>query len=279
MVLSYIQAEPIIQAIKSGESQVETSLDLNLSRTTINIVWQGVVLPDGQKLNLKQLEKIVKKDNKCFLIQDNEIIPIQEFSETTEWMRTLYPTESAPTTLVSGIHMHRIKDVTPWEHARLMVKALGFMDGKKVLDTATGLGYTAIQAAQRADHVITVEIDPSAIEIAKLNPWSQKLFDNPKIILIVGNFLEEIEKFDEGEYELIIHDPPTFKLSGELYSREFYQQLNRVLKRGGKLFHYIGDPESEIGSMVTKGVVQRLKNAGFSKIEKIPQAFGLVAGK
>src|ERR1700738_4388362 len=114
MVLSFLQVEPIIQAIRSHQSQVETSLDLNLSKTTINIVGQEAVLPDGQKLNLKQLQKIVKKDNKCFLIENSEIIPIQEFSQTTNWMRTLYPTQNAPTTLVSGIHMHRIRDIDPW---------------------------------------------------------------------------------------------------------------------------------------------------------------------
>jgi predicted methyltransferase len=30
---------------------------------------------------------------------------------------------------------------------------------------------------------------------------------------------------------------------------------------------------------VTKGVIQRLKNVGFGKIDRVPQAFGLLAQK
>ena len=51
-----------------------------------------------------------------------------------------------------------------------------------VLDTATGLGYTAIEAAKTAEQVVTIELDPVALEIARLNPWSQTMFDNPEIV-------------------------------------------------------------------------------------------------
>jgi predicted methyltransferase len=194
-------------------------------------------------------------------------------------MRTLYPTKGAPTTLVSGILMHRIRDVDPWADTKIKIVALGSLRNAKVLDTATGLGYSAIQASQQANQLVTVEIDPAAIELMKKNPWSQKLFDNPKINLRIGDIRGVISEFKEGEFDIVVHDPPTMKLSGELYSEEFYTELFRVLKRNGKLFHYIGDPESEHGSMVTKGVIQRLKNVGFGKIDRVPQAFGLLAQK
>jgi uncharacterized protein len=276
IILSVFQAEPIIKAIKSHQTQVETSLDLNLSKVTLEIKGLNVVLSDGQKLSLKQLEKIAKKKQQCFLIEENEAKPINIYSETTDWMRTLYPTSGAPTTLVSGIHMHRIKDVEPWLDTKLKLEAAGRVNGLKVLDTTTGLGYTAIQAADKGAQVLTVEIDPAAIEIAKFNPWSQKLFDNPNIELKIADILELIKEFD-NQFDVIIHDPPTFKLSGELYSEDFYRKLYKALKRGGRLFHYIGDPESEHGSLITKGVVSRLKQAGFSRIDFKPKAFGVLA--
>lgn len=279
IILSYFQAHTVIQAIKSGNSQVETSLDLNLTKITVQINGQNVLLPDGQRLTLKQLQKIAKKSQQCFLVENDEIKPINIFSETTGWMRTLYPTTGAPTTKVAGILMHRIRDVDPWEDTKIKVAALGKVRGAKILDTATGLGYTAIQAAGKSGEVVTVEIDPAALELAKFNPWSRVLFGNPQIKQVIGDILDQIKEFNAEEFDIVIHDPPTMKLSGELYSEEFYRQLFRVLKRGGKLFHYIGDPESEHGSIVTKGVIIRLKRVGFKKVEKLPQAFAVMTQK
>ena len=68
-------------------------------------------------------------------------------------------------------------------------------------------------------------------------------------------------------------------MAGELYSGEFYRDLFRVLKRKGRLFHYIGDPDSRSGRNVTRGVVRRLQDAGFSRIVRKPGAFGLIAIK
>jgi uncharacterized protein len=175
--------------------------------------------------------------------------------------------------------MHRIKDIDPIENANNMVENLKPLKHGEVLDTATGLGYSAIELARNSANVTTVEIDPAAIEIAKLNPWSSDLFNNPRITQIIGDILEEIVKFEDQKFTHIFHDPPTLKLSGELYSGAFYKQLHRVLAFNGRLFHYIGDPDSEHGSIVTKGVINRLQEAGFSKITKLPKSFGVLAIK
>jgi predicted methyltransferase len=52
-----------------------------------------------------------------------------------------------------------------------------------------------------------------------------------------------------------------------------------VLKRKGRLFHYIGDLESRSGRNVARGVVRRLQDAGFSRIARKPGAFGVAAYK
>jgi predicted methyltransferase len=52
-----------------------------------------------------------------------------------------------------------------------------------------------------------------------------------------------------------------------------------VLKPNGRLFHYIGDPHSKSGANVTQGVARRLKEAGFTRLQPRPEAFGLVAFK
>ena len=180
--------------------------------------------------------------------------------------------------LIAGFVMHRIKDVDPMQDTLRKIAAISPIVGR-VLDTATGLGYTAIEAAKTADEVVTIELDPGAQQIARLNPWSQALFQTPKIRQIMGDAYEVVQAFEDGSFSRIIHDPPTFSLAGELYSGVFYQQLFRVLKRGGRLYHYIGDPNSKASGGVTKGALKRLKEAGFARVVRKPEAYGVVAYK
>jgi hypothetical protein len=80
-------------------------------------------------------------------------------------------------------------------------------------------------------------------------------------------------------FSRIIHDPPTVSLAGELYSGAFYRQLFRVLSQGGRLFHYMGDLDSNLGGRVAKGAIRRLRDAGFARVRPYPRAFGVVAYK
>jgi predicted methyltransferase len=180
--------------------------------------------------------------------------------------------------LVSGIPMHRIKDTNPWMDTSAKMNAFGRLGGH-VLDTATGLGYTAILAAENADCVTTIELDPSAQEMALMNPWSQKLFNNKKINQKLGDSAEVIKTFEDGEFSGIVHDPPMFSMAGDLYSLEFYKEAFRVLKPGGRMFHYIGNPQSKSGGRMTSSVINRLRDAGFSRVSSVPQAFGVLAYK
>jgi predicted methyltransferase len=82
-----------------------------------------------------------------------------------------------------------------------------------------------------------------------------------------------------GAFARVIHDPPLFALAGQLYSQAFYGELFRVLARGGRLFHYLGNVESGSGHRVTGGAVRRLQEAGFRRVVAHPEAFGVVACK
>jgi len=104
-----------------------------------------------------------------------------------------------------------------------------------VLDTATGLGYTAIEAARTAEHVITIELDPAALEMARANPWSQALFTAPNIKQRIGDAFDVVETLKDETFHRIIHDPPAFSLAGHLYSTDFYRELYRVLRPGRRL--------------------------------------------
>jgi predicted methyltransferase len=278
IVLSYIQAENLLRARQAGEVRALVSLDLGLSRVEVGVEVQGVCFADGQIVTWEDLERINASKGSCFVVKGGACQKVQVFSEATNRLYSLMPTQGAPTMLVSGIPMHRIKGIDPHQDTLRKIKTIAPIRGR-VLDTATGLGYTAIQAAKTADQVITVELDPAALEIARLNPWSGPLFEKPKITQIIGDSFEEIQNFESGSFARIIHDPPVLSLAGDLYSGQFYGQLFRVLGRGGRLFHYIGDLDSKSGRTTTKGVIRRLQEAGFPQVLRRPEAFGVVGLK
>lgn len=277
-LLSHFQASDILRAFEAGESTVTTSLDLGRTRVELILSPQFVLLPDGQRLSLKAVQIICDNELGCYFIRGGELERIEIFSESFNRYYSLMPTVSAPTMLISGIPMHRIKGTDPHQDTMSKIKAVAPVHGP-VLDTTMGLGYTAIAASRSADHVQTIELDPAVVDICHQNPWSQELFDNPKITRLVGDAYDLIGDFNDQSFARVIHDPPMFSLAGDLYSGSFYEQLFRVLRPSGRLFHYIGDPASRSGRNVARGVVRRLLESGFRRVKPYPRAFGVVAYK
>lgn len=278
IVLSHLQAHTLLAAHRAGETNPTVSLDLTLTSSTVRCDDQGVFLSADEFLGWPQIETIAADENSCFLIDDGAAEKIQRFSEETNRHYSLYPTFSAPTLLISGISMHRIKESNPHQDTLAKVATIKPIVGR-VLDTTTGLGYTAIQAAKTADHVVSVEFDPAVLAVARCNPWSQALFDNPKIEQRIGDSDDVIRTFADGSFDRIIHDPPMFSLAGHLYGADFYRELYRVLDRRGRLFHYIANPDSKSGATMTRGVMRRLEEVGFQRISRRPEAFGVIAFK
>ncbi|GHO93206.1 SAM-dependent methyltransferase [Reticulibacter mediterranei] len=278
VVLSYIQAEILLTAYRQGKTSVEVSPDLNISTVTVALSDHGVAFPRGELVNWQQVEQIRKANVNCFLVEGNEIRSIQVFSEQTSRMCSLMPTKQTPTMLIAGFTMHRIVDIDPMQDTRAKIAAITPVVGR-VLDTATGLGYTAIAAAKTAEQVVTIELDPGAQKMARLNPWSRGLFENPKIQQLMGDAYEVVPTFGDESFDRIIHDPPVFSLAGELYSGVFYRELYRILKRRGRLFHYIGNLDSKSSGTVVRGALKRLQEAGFKRVVRKPEAFGVVAYK
>lgn len=278
VTLSSYQARALLKARTDGLRHCTSSADLNYSRAKVELIDEGVRFSNGFFIDWKAIDEIKDAGRKCFEFSDEGVWEIMIFSDTTRWLRQLAATEGAPTMLVSGKPMHRIKNIDPIEDTRRKIASVSPIRGR-VLDTATGLGYTAIEAAKSAKGVVTVELDPASIEIAKHNPWSKALFENERIKIVIGSAFDLIDGFRDGEFDLVIHDPPTMSLAGELYSLEFYTKAVRVLSRRGKMFHYTGDPESGLGASTTRGVIRRMHEAGFRKVIRHPEAFGVVGYK
>lgn len=279
IVLSYVQVGPLLRARDAGQSTARLSPDLGLSEVEVALGDEGVRFPGGALLRWADAEAVAEAETSCFTLPAGGIEKIQTFSETTNRHLSLMPTQGAPTMLLAGLSMHRIKGTDPHKDTLSKIKAVKPVVGR-VLDCNTGLGYTAIAAARAgADEVVTIELDPAVLEICRRNPWSRELFDNPKIRQLVGSSYDLVPELEDAGFSRIVHDPPRFSLAGELYSGDFYRELYRVLRRGGRLFHYIGDLDSSSGRRVTPGVMRRLQEVGFSRVERRPQAFGVTAIK
>lgn len=268
MILSYIEAQELMNSHRLKKPEAHISVDLGKSKITVKIDGSNFIFPDSQSINPDQLKKIIKKDTVCFSLENNELLPLSIFSEETNNYYKLVPTGSWPTIEISGIRMHVTKSMSPKEDTEKKISFVAPCTGS-VLDTCTGLGYTAILASKTVALVHTFERDQNVIELEKINPWSKELFNRDNIIRHHEDAFEGIKKFPNGSFDRIVHDPPRQALSNLLYSQDFYNQLFRVLKPKGKLFHYTGDPGSKTGHDIRAGIIKRLTISGFKKTDRV----------
>ncbi|AEH24766.1 class I SAM-dependent methyltransferase [Pyrococcus yayanosii] len=272
--LTFREARRILQA--RGDVRINT--DLQKSNRTVRVKVEGgrAVFPDGTSLELELLRKIAKDEKTVYFLKDGELF---KAAIAREHFYKLVPT-IPPTIEINGIRMHRTKDVNPLQDTRAKVNTVRPKEGESVLDTCMGLGYTAIESAKRGAYVITVEKDKNVIELAKINPWSRELFTSQKIQVVHGDSFDVVKRFKEESFDVVIHDPPRFSLAGELYSLEFYEELFRIMKPGGRLFHYVGNPGKKYRRKdLQRGVMERLRKAGFVEIRRVEEALGVVAKK
>ena len=175
----------------------------------------------------------------------------------------LVPTQWGPPTFeIDGIKMLPTAKVSPYADAERKVGLIQ-PQGKAILDTCGGLGYFAAWCLQGgAQQVQSFEKNPDVLWLRSLNPWSPAA--GVVLKLEQADITQRIVSLPDGSVDAILHDPPRFGIAGELYSQVFYDQLARVLKRKGKLFHYTGTPNKlTSGRDVPAEVLKRLRRAGF----------------
>jgi predicted methyltransferase len=187
---------------------------------------------------------------------------------------------TAPALVISGVAMHRVKGMDPLTDAKMKAD-LCAKKGNDMLEICTGLGYSTIQCLRRGvQSIVSIELDSDVIQLSSINPWSRELFSDPRVTLVQGDATEKILEFEDSSFHSVLHDPPTFTMGSNLYTREFYSQIHRVMKRKGVLFHYVGSPGAKYRRRdVQKGVIQRLRDVGFRDVERKKEALGVLARK
>jgi predicted methyltransferase len=250
---------PILTSVTARrllDREEQVSLDLGLSESEIEFSEAGVILPDGGVVSWEDLEKISGRGEAAFFVEKGSVF---QAAVSDGGFLKLLPTDGAPTLEIDGVRMHRTVGTTPEADTRVKLEALG-VDGGRVLDTCTGLGYTVLEALRRGgERVVSVERRAGVLRLAGLNPWSAGLFNDGRVSLVLGDSGGLVGGFPGGLFDYVVHDPPRFSHAGHLYSGAFYDQLFRVLRPGGRLFHYTGMPGSRRRRVdLRRGVMERL---------------------
>jgi predicted methyltransferase len=250
----------LLAARDAGTGMWNGSLDLGRSRGEAALeadAWQWL----GQRYPYPA----VLKDRTIYYWDGDEFAPVSRYAGS---LIKLVPTEwDVPTFEIDGIKMLPTSKESPLDDARRKV-ALVEPRGKVVLDTCGGLGYFAACCLEAGvARIQSFEKNASVLWLRTINPWSPDP-DSPlsggRLQLTHADVSQAIADIPDASVDALLHDPPRFGIAGELYSQAFYDQLSRVLKRGGRLFHYTGSPNKlTSGRDVPREVAKRLEKAGF----------------
>lgn len=264
-------------AKKLLNGKTEISLDLGLTTTKIKRTKKEIKLTYGENVDYESLRKVAEKENAAFFVSSGKIYQI---AISGKHFYKLVPTVGAPTLEIDGIRMHRTKETTPDMDTTMKLDKLG-LKGGTVLDTCTGLGYTALEALRKgAKQVVTVELEPEVLLIARMNPWSRGLWAESVVHKLLGDSFHVVDGLPESFFDYVVHDPPRHSHAGHLYGGEFYRKLWGLMKPGGRLFHYTGEPGSRYrGVDVGRGVASRLRETGFIGVSYHDDVMGFTAFK
>ncbi len=247
--------QTMLAAVRAGAATAECSLDLERSRTTVEVddagwTWDGRRFPHVAPC----------RERTVYHWTGDAFAPVARF---TNALVKLVPTEWGPPTFeIDGIKMLPTAQVSPYLDAQTKV-ALIEPRGRTILDTCGGLGYFASWCLQGgAARILSFEKNPDVLWLRSLNPWSPAA--DGALELVEADVLARVATLPDASVDAILHDPPRFGIAGELYSQWLYGQFARVLRRPGRLFHYTGAPNRlSRGRDLPDEVARRLRVAGF----------------
>jgi len=250
--------DALAAARDAGRDAWQGSLDLGRNHGEARLSaddwqWRGARYPYPGKL----------KDRTLYWWDGDGFAPVSRYAGK---LIKLVPTEwNVPTFEIDGIKMLPTSKESPLDDARRKV-ALVQPQGKTILDTCGGLGYFAACCLDAGvARIASFEKNEDVLWLRTLNPWSPDPDESGgRLDLVHADVSQAIAQLPDAAFDAALHDPPRFGIAGELYSLAFYQQLARVLRRGGRLFHYTGSPNKlTSGRDVPREVAKRLETAGF----------------
>jgi predicted methyltransferase len=272
----------LIEQIRKSQDAAEIELSLDLGRTVLKVrIGQNKLQIADDILPLPDELFRASDERTIFKWRDGSWEKWQFFDKRTgKYYKPVFVEPGKPPTLeISGIKMHVTQNGNPETDTENKLKTLGTIKGK-ILDTCLGLGYTTIYSSRisQVEIVFSCEKDQNVLQICRENPWSAELFGNSKIQLMIISADSFVRFVPDNCFDAVLHDPPRFALAPELYSEIFYQQIYRLLKPGGKFYHYTGNPNQAQRKMpLAQKTLELLTKVGFRKVRLSYQ--GVVAQK
>lgn len=248
--------DALLAARDAGAAAVECSLDLERTRVTVALDAAGLELGGARYPYMEACKErtVYHWDGEGFRV----------VSRFGAGLIKLVPTDwGAPTFEIDGIKMLPTAQVSPYVDAQNKVGLIK-PSGKTILDCCGGLGYFAAWCLRGgAARVLSFEKNPDVIWLRSLNPWSPVA--GGVLELENADISQRIASLADACVDAILHDPPRFGIAGELYSQAFYNQLARVIRPRGIMFHYTGAPNKLTSRRdVPNEVSKRLQLAGFT---------------
>ncbi len=254
-------AEAMRAAHRAGTGVWRGSLDLGRSVEAVTLddahwSWRGRAYTWPGTL----------KDRTLYVPDGDDWAAVSRFGRS---LIKLVPTDWGPPTFeIDGIKMLVSARISPIDDARRKV-ALVAPRGKVVLDTCGGLGYFAACCLDAGvAQIRSFEKNEDVLWLRTLNPWSpdpDAVDAGGRLQLTHADISRAIVGIADASVDAVLHDPPRFGIAGELYSQVFYDHLARVLRRGGRLFHYTGAPNRlTSGRDVPREVARRLAASGLN---------------
>lgn len=258
-LLTHDVGAALLAARESTMANVRVSLDLGRTDDDVTIArghwtWRDRDWPYPESL----------KERTVYWLDGGSWAAVARYAQS---LIKLVPTGwGAPTFEIDGIKMLPTSKESPMDDARRKV-ALVRPRAKAVLDTCGGLGYFAACCLEAGvARIDSFEKNVDVLWLRTLNPWSpdpDASANRERFELRHADITQAIPDLADASYDAVLHDPPRFGIAGELYSQAFYDELARVLRPGGSLFHYTGTPNRlTSGRDLPREVARRLGLAG-----------------
>ena len=148
-------------------------------------------------------------------------------------------------------------------------------DPAKALVVGLGTGSTGgwLAAVPTMERVDVVELEPAIVKVAeRCAPVNHNALLNPKLHLTIGDAREVLLTTRE-KYDLIVSEPSNPYRAGVagLFTREYYQSVDRCLRPGGMFFQWVQAYEIDDRTMQ---IFYRTLGSVFSNIESWQTAGG-----
>jgi release factor glutamine methyltransferase len=133
----------------------------------------------------------------------------------------------------------------PSEDTMLLINNLVVKENEIVLEIGVGSGYVSLVAAENAESVVGIDINPHAVKLAKLNA---KLNNISNVEFILGDLFSPIN----GRFSLILINPPYLQRleglkhrqidyswnggeDGRMLTERFLREANNYLEKTGRM--------------------------------------------